>query len=193
MGILSYKKSIDADRRKKELEAARAKLAENPEALEEFSQIAVFGTAVGDAAFFPLDKYRQLGGKLHPKLLGLFNRQSAALDSCSQTGGLSERFAEISDSIASEVMQWAGEDTDRLFYCALWLVRKQGHIFEEASSKFRESIGQGVRVSTRVQDDILARINEQMRNIPMDGVKMGESISKVYEAVTKAKINNNIK
>ena len=193
MGILSYKKSIDADRRKAELEAAKAKLAENPEALEEFSQIAVFGTAVGDAAFFPLDKYRQLGGKLHPKLLGLFNRQSAALDSCSQTGGLSERFAEISDSIASEVMQWAGEDKDRLLCGAFFLTRSQWNIFEDASEKFRESIGAGVKVSTCVQDEIGAILHGELVKAKIKRVFFTESEIEIFRIVTKAKINNNIK
>ena len=193
MGILSYKKSIDADRRKAELEAAKAKLAENPESLEEFSHIAVFGTAVGDAAFFPLDKYRQLGGKLHPKLLGLFNRQSAALDSCSQTGGLSERFAEISDSIASEVMQWAGGDKDRLLCSAFFLTRSQWNIFEDASEKFRESIGQGVKVSTCVQDEIGAILHRELVKAKIKRVFFTESEIEIFRIVTKAKINNNIK
>jgi len=193
MGILSYKKSIDADRRKAELEAAKAKLAENPEALEEFSQIAVFGTAVGDAAFFPLDKYRQLGGKLRPKLLGLFNRQSAALDSCSQTGGLSERFAEISDGIAGEVMEWAGGDKDRLLCSAFFLVRNQKQVFEAASEKFRESIGQGVKVSTCVQDEIGDMLHGALVSAKIKKVMFTESEIEIFKIVTKAKINNNIK
>lgn len=149
MGILSYRKSIEADKANKQIASAKEMIASDPALLESFAAAAIYATAVADASFFIYAELEKVIGSdpRISRIKSLLNTQSGNVDA-SGSESLSEKLGSVSDDIAGKALKWAAGHKGSLICMGYALIREADCLMTEARKLLPPAL-ETVAVTTR--------------------------------------------